>query len=1124
MPERAPDHKQRSRALDCSRSFIVQAPAGSGKTALLIQRFLALLARVSGPEAIVAITFTRKAAAEMRHRVMAALRSASGPRPLAPHEVQTWRLAREVIARDKNLAWRLTEHPARLRIQTIDSLCAMLVRQMPWLSRMGAGMRPHDNAGQLYRKAARRTLAMLGARGTPEEVSNALAIVYSHLDNNAATLERLLGDMLGRRDQWLRYVHGSSPDLLMRERLESAIAAFITADLKRLEAAFPARHRAETVALARFAAGNLEGDAPGSPIHACRGLAQFPDATANALPAWQGIAELFVTGAGKRRKSLNKNLGFPPTAAGRSAKERLKAIELAPEVITLLYELRFAPPSRFDEGQWTVLASLMRLLPVAVGGLRQVFQDEGSVDFTEIAIRAQDAIGPGKTPGGAVRPLDYPIRHLLIDEFQDTSQSQFDLLSRLIRDWQPEDGRTVFAVGDPMQSIYGFREAEVGLFLRARKRGIGGVSLEALTLSTNFRSSTAIVEWVNHALSKAFPQSEDVLTGGVTYEPSVAFKGEIAGSAVQIHPFFSKDPIPEAERVLEIIDEAQTGRPDETIAVLVQARSHLAGIVSALRQRGRKFRAVEIDALGERPVVRDLMSLTLALMHPGDRIAWLSILRAPWCGLTLADLEALAGESAIWDQLQNPAALELMSPDGRMRLGRVIPLFREALALKGKLPVRRWVEAVWIALGGPACLRTRTELEDAAAYLDLLEGCVDGPDLRDEKQFAKDVSGLFASADDEGSGKLELMTIHKAKGLEFDTVILPGLGRTTRPADNPLLLVREFMDGDRSSLVLAPIKATGGEMDYIYAYLNRIERKRQRNEKTRLLYVAATRARTSLHLLGHAKVDPERRLFRPRAESLLRKLRDTAEPVFLAALPHGAEEEASDEPPKEVPAGIPLTRVTSGWVPAEPPPDAEWTASSRAGAVDAEEPQDVTYEWAGDLQRRLGVVVHNVLQRLHVPEQEQFGEDTLRAALSHEGLHGDALDEAVSLARVALTNTLSDERGRWILSRHDSDKREFALATVEKGRVRHIVVDRTFVDAGKRWIIDYKTGTHTGGDLESFLDDERERYRAQLEGYARALRSMDSRPVPIYLGLYFPMLRGWRQWRYDSGQEPVGRM
>ena len=191
MLDPAWDQKQRMLSLDPDRSFIVQAPAGSGKTELLIQRFLTLLARVDWPEAVVAITFTRKAAAEMRHRIIAALQRADGPQPATPHERHTWRLARAAQERNNTLNWRLAEHPARLRIQTIDSLCAMLVRQMPWISRMGAALHPIDDAGYLYDRAARLTVTSLDAEGTPANVSEALSKLLAHLDNHVGRIERL---------------------------------------------------------------------------------------------------------------------------------------------------------------------------------------------------------------------------------------------------------------------------------------------------------------------------------------------------------------------------------------------------------------------------------------------------------------------------------------------------------------------------------------------------------------------------------------------------------------------------------------------------------------------------------------------------------------------------------------------------------------------------------------------------------------------------------------------------------------------------------------------------------------------------------------------------------------------
>ena len=1118
MIEQVRDRQQRLQALDPTRSFIVQAPAGSGKTELLIQRFLRLLGRVEQPEAVVAITFTRKAAAEMRHRVISAIQGAQGPQPSTPHEGHTWKLARAALAQNDTLDWRLTEHPSRLRIQTIDSLCALLVRQMPWVSRMGASLGPEEDAGRLYLQAARRTLAMLDSDQTAADLSGALSQLLAHLDNNVASVEQLLSTMLGSRDQWLRHVVGRPASAVMRKELERSLERVVERALERVEAAFPEGFRTETVALARFAAGNLRELNRASALDACFELPMFPDAALEALPPWLGLAEMFLTRQGTRRHALNKNQGFPPTPEGRAAKEAWHGIELDDDALAGLHALRSLPPPGFHHGQWEVLAALMRLLPMTVGQLHLIFREEGRVDFTEIGIRAREALGTDEVPTNLAFALDCRIQHLLIDEFQDTSQTQYSLLARLIGDWQPGDGRTLFLVGDPMQSIYGFREAEVGLFLSARTNGIANLPLEPLTLSVNFRSSPGIVDWVNRALREAFPETEDVLTGAVTYEPSAPFKNDSPGGAVGLHPFLTDGPPSrEAGRVIELIEEAQSRKPDGTIAVLVLARSHLSPIVAALRQHRMKFRAVEIDALGERPVVQDLMSLTQALLHPGHRLAWLSILRAPWCGLRLGDLDALVkgdATAAVWDLVRNPARQEQLSPDGSRRLDRLISLLGDALARRGRLPVRRWVESLWIALGGPACLETRAGLADATAYLDLLEQSADGMQLRDENGFAEEVARLYAPSDVEAGEGLHLMTIHRAKGLEFDTVILPGLGRLARPDDPRLLRWTEYPDRDRSRLLLAPIPQAGGDKDPLYDYLKSIDREKRVHENTRLLYVAATRARESLHLLGHAKLDPRGAGLRsPDSRTLLAKIWTTVEPEFSESLKdHAVEEEDRVPSVAPEPPGIPLRRLTADWSPPPPPGDVDWEPRRQLPGTEDQGPRQPTFEWASELQRRVGTVVHRMLRQLRAPDRLHFSRDALLAALRQEGLDGRKLEEALSRAVSALTNMAGDERGRWILSLHQEDRREYAVSTVVQGRVRRHVLDRTFVAGGTRWIIDYKTGPHAGGSPKDFLDNEQARYRAQLETYAGLIRSMDSRP--IRLGLYFPMLRGWREWAF----------
>src|SRR5690606_1630872 len=190
------DADVRRAALDPARSFLIQAPAGSGKTELLTDRILALLATVDKPEEILAITFTRKAASEMHARVLAKLRAGEGPQPEEPHKVNSWRLARQAMARDKEKQWNLLEYPARLGIRTIDSFSSWLVRVTPWLSTLGGLPGVTEQAAEHYQEAAKATLAMA-------DDDDRVARLIAHLDVDLRAAQGLIAGMLASRDQWL---------------------------------------------------------------------------------------------------------------------------------------------------------------------------------------------------------------------------------------------------------------------------------------------------------------------------------------------------------------------------------------------------------------------------------------------------------------------------------------------------------------------------------------------------------------------------------------------------------------------------------------------------------------------------------------------------------------------------------------------------------------------------------------------------------------------------------------------------------------------------------------------------------------------------------------------------------
>ena len=1060
------DASERERALDPTRSFIVQAPAGSGKTELLIQRYLTLIARVHVPEAVVAITFTIKAAGEMRDRVVQALTSAQGPEPERMHERITWRLARSVIEQDLRFEWGLSRNPSRMRIQTIDALCMSIARQMPWTARMGAMPNVTEDARKLYEAAAQNTIRLLASGG---EYGLAVETLLRHLDYSVTPACNLLASMLEIRDHWMPVI-GIRPDLpMVRANMERTLAGVVRSTLERLSKSFGSEELDELVALARVAAGNLEHD---HTVATCRDLTSVPDSNPDRAAAWRALSWLLIKSDGDWRTTVTARQGFPARSASKDRFERLLArLRDKPELKDALDRFQKLPDGTYSRTQWEVLAALFTLLPRAAAELRVIFGEHGIVDFTEVAQAARRAIGTAESPTDLGLALGHRFEHLLIDEFQDTSRAQYALAQALTAGWDSGDGRTLFLVGDPMQSIYRFRQADVGLFLASREGGLGALPIQPLRLSVNFRSARRIVEWANNTFSRAFPRDEDAMLGAVPFNPSEPAPNAAEGEGVFVYRVAENG---EAERVVQLIEEAQ--RKDESVAVLVRARTHLLDTAARLRERNIRFRAIEIDSLGERPVVQDLLAITRALLHRADRPAWLALLRAPWCGLTLAGLETLArdGSKTVWESINTPAAL---SVDGAARLARLKSVIAAALDRRGRAALRGIVEATWVSLGGPDCLGGDADLADAASYLDLLERESTGGDLPDLDGFIRKVDDLFAAPDPAAPETLELMTIHKAKGLEFDRVIVPGLGRRPKQDEDKLLLWSERPDG---SLILAPISPRHGDDDRTYKFLSAEDRQKARNETVRLLYVACTRARNSLHLLGH--VDGER----PEAGSFLEVLWPAVRQYFEAMPPETGQ--TSDAAPSR-----PLRRLPSAWSREVPAPCTDGLTGR---------PQ----EWPVEPnEAAIGTVAHRFLDRIandgiatwnaqRVLDSRPLIEFGLRSA----GVPLGEIRGAVRAVEEALIRTLNDERGRWILSPHQDARSEYAVAAVIDGVVQHLQIDRTFIDAdGTRWIIDFKTGDPSAADY----------HWPQLQQYARALREFEDRPIRI--ALYFPLLPAW---------------
>lgn len=1166
---RPSDWQAREQGRDPRYSYIVQAPAGSGKTELLTQRMLGLLALVENPEEVVAITFTRKAAAEMSHRLLGRLQAAAkesveanygckSQHQLQEHQQISRKLALLVLENDAKHGWKLLDQPSRLRIRTIDSLCSELARQLPVLCGLGGRQQIAVDADSLYRKAAMRTMAVIEDHN--DELQADVLRVLDRYDNQYDRLVNLLSSMLASREQWLGHLinarMGSGFD---RHGLEDSLRFLIEIQLKAARDCTPDSLFTELPRFYHYALANTPADEAelSALLAASDGfdceLLGLP-ATADALVHWKTMIKRLLTADGKKwRAGADAKAGFPAPSGARGDEKALRKTwkdafkglldehRENDKLRELLNTICTLPEPGYEDEAWQSLESLMRLLLRAAEEWELVLAETGELDFSEISSRAVQSLGTDETPSDLALRMDYRIAHLLVDEFQDTSNKQVELLNKLTAGWSDGDGRSLFLVGDPMQSIYRFRKAEVSLFIQAwQGRRFDHIKLIPLQLRVNFRSTRAIVDWVNQTFAVVMPDQSNPITGAVSYHEAATKPGVSSSGGVVTHILPARDDAEEALQLIEIIKQCDL---DESVAILVRSRNHAGEILASLdrlkQDRPRfRYRAVNFIPLAETTLIQDLVSLTLALLQPADRLAWLATLRAPYIGLDLADLDELVAgnaDSIILDAIAASAGVSrqgaptVRGKTGQQRLQRVGPILLEGVDRRGRQSVRSLLESTWIKLGGPACVENASQLDDAATYFDLLESLQDENLPIDRDTLAQRMELLYAEPDAGASGQLQVMTIYAAKGLQFDTVILPGLNRPPVSDKSKLLHWFELVGKDglagEGRIVMSPMRNNADQEKQkksgdLIEFIANIEMQRQALEDVRLLYVATTRAVHSLYLF--AAIEPNSAdEIKPNSRSLLNGLWPAIQSEQTPLVRQAAEnlqaltgDEALEELP--VPA-LPreYRRLAADWQLPCPPESVQLIDAEQGEPV---QPHNyIEFKWAGEDARLTGNLVHRLLQLIGNQglENWQAGggiskvKNWCRQRLASEGVRGRKADRIIARATRAINNCLASERGRWILEPREESHCEYAITAVLDGQTRNMVLDRTFVEHGTRWIIDYKTSSHSGGDLEGFLQNEAKRYHEQLQRYKNAVAITESRPIRT--ALYFPLLDEFRE-------------
>jgi ATP-dependent exoDNAse (exonuclease V) beta subunit len=1196
-----PDKAQREQALDAVRSILVQAPAGSGKTDLLTRRFLRLLSEVEQPGQIVAITFTKAAAAEMRHRILGELeKAAANPAPQAD-EFLMGSLAHRALLHSQAFGWNLLDLPAQLRISTIDSFCRDLALQQPLLSGFGGGLEIAEQPDELYRRAARETLRKI------DQIGSALGAAIEELllwrDNGWQEMEELLVEMLKSRDRWMHdFVLEREPDWdALRERLERPFVNGVRTTLIRLSQLLDQvpGARNEALELARFA---CEEPGTNSPWGLAESVeipsAPFSDGVDSARELFSLLSEFLQTqkGTWRSERGLKTSDGFPSTPRGKAGKVRfsslIAALAAVPGLEASLATVRALPPTRYTEEDWQIVRSCFTLLRQAAGELQIAFAEAGTVDFIEVAQVAQRVLqGDDNLPTDAAMAVSDGIRHLLVDEFQDTSRRQHQLLSSLIAAWPERAGRTCFVVGDPMQSIYFFRDADAELFPRVKMVGLEIPNDEPLLfdfvpLKANFRTAHALVERLNQAFARIFSADDG---SGVVFSPAQPARREaaIAGPAFTLHLGFvpqavrgridvpgSEKEAARTEQIDEIvsllqrytnrINQAKVSGEKFRIAVLGRARSHLVPIAEALRQAGIPFRAVELEKLSARPEVLDALALARALLNSQDRVAWLGVLRAPWCGLSLDDLYCIAGND-------DPALLlrplpELMaerlpqlSEDGRRAAARALQTYAAAAALRAAQPTASlgtWLEKAWQFVGGVACVDSA-----ARSNLNLLWSCLDRlpggePDLLGPSLVAA-LDKLTAQPAPEASSDcgVQLMTIHKSKGLEFEVVIVPELQAGNGRGKPRMLswLERGLTEPDESDeiteFLIAPFQRKGADCGKAKEWVDRVYRERESQETRRILYVAATRAREELHLFARPAckeesgdftlVEPVNSLLAtawPALEEEVRRRFEDWKAARAASATQESQEIASIAASGEsnllvMPSPARATLLRRLPLDYQPAPDealghpAKDSTVIGLGMGSEIGPRRLYARHEGGLlSRALGTAVHTLLEELARLRAKLDWEATRSALLQFEpGIAAQAravgLDQPLATRIAAEAHQLAlkasyDPIGSWILSPHAGAASEAGWTGVMAGGLRSVRVDRIF-QAGLApctegddcwWIIDYKTAHADNMDPAQALPGLRQLFAPQVEAYSELLRKLHGTEARIIAGLYYPRM------------------
>ena len=1013
LTQQPSDHQVRKKALG-QGSFIVQAPAGSGKTSLLVKRFLNRLLEVKSPKEVLALTFTNKAAAEMAQRLKEALEGKSKDNEI------------------KKIVEKISKHALKnkwdegyidtLMVMTIDKLALRLIKQTPILSSSGVNFLTDEDPDDLYRETIRETIT--------SNAENHLLFKYFDYDYHKLT-EQLLA-LISKRDQWLPIVSG-----LLRsddKNIEEIYGTYYTNELniwveEKIKPNFTNEDLKELEIIVSYLADNKNIDRKDK----LRSSINYE--------FWFYIRDLILTKSGKQiRKKIDTSSGFPATNVGKEIKERLlKLIELKINKFNILIDFFNVTYHKNIVDIYPLITPFCLLLIDMVTRLNEKFKERRIIDFTQIMGNAVEALRDTHLP----LILDQNISHILVDEFQDTNESQLIFIELLTQNFAGNPDKSFFAVGDPMQSIYRFRKAEVEIFSRVQKSGISDLKLTSLFLNVNFRSNKNIIDWLNNSFSKAFPLIDDSDDGSVPYSSCESSNNNLEGGMELIAltcDTKSKTAQYEAEAlyVLNLIKDTRKSNPDASIAVLTRSKAHLNELITLINKKDSSIPidAIEMSKILSNQTFQDILCLTKALFDFSDRTNWIAALKSPWCGLSINDLVLLFEKdhkSLVWELINNIDNTSRLDKNSARRLRSFVEVIRENIQYRGRISHRYFVEGIWRQLNGEKSMVDSNDIQNIDLFLELLEEASEILSI-DFIKLERLIENKFISKTSIQKNSIKFLTIQRSKGLEFDHVIIPNLNKRTRNEESDLVLY------DKSTL---SIKNPGSDKN-LHSYHAYKERKRIDNEKIRLLYVAMTRAKNKCYLIGTVKKEGD--LVIPNPGTFLNILW----PFFSDKFTEIATPEDENSFENFIPK---LRRLNDNF----------YSGDKRyKRSIDTEELSFCYPNMSTDIQRFTGNIVHKYLEII-VKKQLDIDKilcnklDYTESLYLGKNFKKKDIKIGLNLVKKSLEMLKKTSDGRWILNRYLADNSEVSYLLESNNTSTQHIPDRSFIENDIQWIIDYKT-------------------------------------------------------------------